>query len=132
MNELKEAIAKYGNIRPLHKARIAAEAVSAALNFAHPEPMSYLHKRERELPLRPLPRPTEFGIGKVFQAATAQAEWDNSDPFAFKRTVLHIRQGFVSPEDIIKEATRRTNARRVAKAKEVDDAKNKPDAATAG
>lgn len=110
--------------RPIHKANLLAAVVAAEKIRKHPEPMSLFHKREKagDVPPHVLPRP-DHGIGTVFKAATAMADWDNSDPFAFKRTVLHLRQGFLDPDTVIKEMGQRTLARRVAKAREVDNAK---------
>lgn len=119
--------------RPVHKANLLAGKVEAEKNRKHPEPMSLFHKREKagEIPGFVLPKP-DYGMGTVFKAATAMAEWDNSDPFAFKRTVLHVRQGYLLPDLIVKEMGQRTLARRVARAREVDNAKATVDGATTG
>lgn len=107
------------------KARLAAQ-VAAELNKAHPEPMSLIHKRQKNVdagifdPSHPKNRPS---LGMTDKAATAMAEWDNSDPFAYGRMALHVKQGLVDPAEIIKEMSQRTTARRVARAREIDRAK---------
>lgn len=65
-------------------------------------------------------RKPEVTLGQIEKAARAMAEWDNSDPFAYGRTALHVKQGYIDPNDIMKEVTQRTLARRAARAKEVD------------
>lgn len=101
-----------------------AANVEAEKNRKHPEPMSLFHKREKqgEIPPERLPKP-EYGMGTVETAARAVADWENSDPFAFKRTMLHVRQGYLDPKELVKEYTQRTLARRAAKIKEADSAK---------
>lgn len=69
-------------------------------------------------------RKPEVTLGKIEKAATAMAEWDNSDPFAYGRTALHVKQGYLDPNEVIKEVTQRTAARRVARAREVDNDRN--------
>lgn len=121
----------FGNIRPVHKARIAAEKLAATLNAKHPEPMSLMHKRVKqgEVPsdkmweLHPHYHKPEVTLGKKEKVATAVAAWDNSDPFAYGRAYLHVTQGYIAPEDTIKEAVQATIVRRRAKIKEVEHAK---------
>lgn len=90
-----------------------------------PEPMTMMRNREREIDLMfPLPyRKPSVTLGQIDKAATAVAEWENSDPFAYGRTALHVRQGYLDPAVLVKEMTQRTIARRVAKAREVDNEK---------
>jgi hypothetical protein len=111
--------------RPQHKARLAQERLNAATNAKHPEPMSLMHKREKagEIPAHVLPKPLHT-LGKIDNAATAMAQWDLSDPFSYNRTALYVKQGYVHPDDVVKEMTTRTIARRAARAKEVDNAKS--------
>lgn len=101
-------------------ANLAAK-VAAALDQKHPEPMSLMHKREKqgEVPLAALPRP-EVTLGKLEKVGRAVAAWDKSDPFAYGRAYLHAKQGFIHPEDTIKEMDQRTLARKIAKAREVE------------
>lgn len=124
MKSLKEREV-HGMIRPVHKARIAAEKVAAALNLKHPEPMSLMHKREKqgEVPPIALPRP-EVTLGKLEKVALSVAAWDKSNPFAYGRAYLHAKQGFIQPEETIKEMDQRTLARKVAKAREVEREKS--------
>lgn len=88
----------------------------------HPEPMTLMHKRERDLP--DTHRKPDVTMGLASKAAGAMADWDNSDPFAYGRTYLHVKQGYESPYDILKDIPKRTLERRIAKAREVEDAKS--------
>jgi len=107
--------------RANHKARLLQERLNAEKDKRHPEPMSLFHQRERdgEVPssVRPKPQVTK---GMIDKAATAMAEWDNSDPFAYARTALHVKQGFLNPREVVEEMQKRTVARRVARAREVE------------
>lgn len=122
--------------RPDHKAALLAEKVAAELNKKHPEPMTLMHKRvknkeipgegEGEVSLLRCGRvycPPEVSKGQIEKAARAMAAWDNSDPFAYGRTALHVSQGYLDPGEVVKEMSKRTIARQAAKRKEVDDAK---------
>lgn len=113
------------NKRPVHKAFLHLAKLGEELNRKHPEPMTLIHKREKagEIPLHRLPKP-QVSLGKIEKAAGAMADWDNSDPFAYGRTALHVRQGYLEADLVIKEMTQRTTAHRVAKAREVENAKS--------
>lgn len=108
----------------ISKANALAAKVQAALDAKHPEPMSIFRKRERlpELNGGEYHKP-EVTLGMKDKVASAVAAWNNSDPFAYGRAYLHVSQGYIHPEDTIKEMSQRTLARRAAKIKEVDDAK---------
>ncbi len=112
--------------RPVHKENLRLAMVAAELNKKHPEPMSIMHRRETagEIPKFALPKP-EVTLGMQEKAAIAMAAWDNSDPFSYGRTVLYVRQGYLDPKEVIKEMEQRTLARRVAKAREVDNETSK-------
>lgn len=123
--------------RPVHKAAVLDRRVQVELNRKHPEPMTLMHKREKngELPSEADTQIAMIRCGRVYckpevspglveKAALATAAWDNSDPFAYGRTALHVRQGYLSANDLIKEMSQRTLARQAAKRKEVDDAKS--------
>jgi len=107
-----------------HKEAVRLNKIAAELDRKHPEPMSLMHKREKqgEIPSAPMKKP-EHAKGVVERAATAWAEWENSDPFAYGRTALHVRQGYLDPKEVEREMGQRTIARRVAKAREVEHAK---------
>ena len=107
-----------------HKERVRLNKVQEELDRKHPEPMSLFHKREKtgEIPNQPLKKP-EYSKGVVEKAAAAMADWENSDPFAYGRTALHVRQGYLDPREVVKEMGQRTIARRVAKVREVENAK---------
>jgi hypothetical protein len=96
--------------------------LAASPKEKHPEPMTLIHKREKDLPDLPYRKP-EVTAGLAQRAAGTMADWDNSDPFAYGRTHLHVMQGYLSPKDLIEEMGKRTYARRLAKIKEVEDAK---------
>lgn len=108
--------------RPEHKKRLIAERLNAEDAARRPEPMSILRKRERELPEREsvLKSRNFVTAGMIQKAATAVADWDNSDPFAYGRMALHVKQGYLVSADVVKEFEQRTVARRVAKAREVE------------
>lgn len=112
--------------RPVHKENLRLARIQAELDHKRPEPMSLFHKREKQgmIPDPKLPLP-QHGMGVVDRAAKAMADWDNSDPFAYNRTALYVRQGYLRPDEIIKEMGMRTLARRAARIKEVDDATRK-------
>lgn len=112
----------FGNVRPVHKARLAAEKLQADKDQRHPEPMSIMRKRERELPNGEYRKP-EVTLGMKERVALAVAAWNNADPFAYGRAYLHVSQGYIDPEDTIKEMSQRTLARQAAKIAEVDNAK---------
>jgi hypothetical protein len=89
-----------------------------------PEPMTLLHNREKGVDQGIYSSPKGVAtLGEIDKAATAMAEWDNSDPFAYNRTALYVRQGFLDPNEVVKEMGQRTIARRVARAREVENAK---------
>lgn len=88
----------------------------------HPEPMSLMHKREKDLPPLPYRKP-EVTQGAAEKAAGAMADWDNSDPFSYGRTMLYVKQGYIDPRDTIKDMSKRTLERRLAKVREIEDAK---------
>lgn len=123
-SELAEARKAYGMKRPLHKMRIAQAALQAERDRKHPEPMSIFHKREKqkEIPEVKLPKPM-VTLGQIEKASFAMSQWENSDPFSFDRTALHLKQGYLNADDVIKEMGQRTLARRAAKVREVDNAK---------
>lgn len=56
------------------------------------------------------PRPT-YAPRVLIDAATAHARANNSDPFAYGRVMLHMRQGLEFPSDIKADADRLLAAR---------------------
>lgn len=112
------------NKRPNHKARLRLNEIAEGIAKAHPEPMTLMHRREKdgELPVRKLPKPLHT-LGTIDKAATAMAAWENSDPFSYNRTALYVKQGYIDPKEVIEEMSKRTIARRVAREREVDRAK---------
>jgi hypothetical protein len=66
-------------------------------------------------------RKPEVTRGKIEAAATAAATWDNSDPFAYGRTALHVKQGYLDPEKVVEETHKRTIARRVARERDTKE-----------
>lgn len=121
--------------RPVHKANIINAKKTTAVDYAHPEPMSLMRKREKELDRQfsyidrngkrheaPHRKP-EVTNGSADKAATAAAEWDLNDPFTYSRTFLHTKQGYINSDDAVKEFAMRTLARRAARIREVDSAK---------
>jgi len=73
--------------------------------------------REKEVDTmypRPYRKP-EVSPGRVEQAAQAVAAWDNSDPFAYGRTALYARQGYIDVEETVSSMNKRALARKVAK-----------------
>lgn len=115
-------------VRPDHKKALRLNAVAVELNRKHPEPMSLFHKREQMGEIPPRHRKPEITRGEAERAAEAMAAWDNSDPFAYGRTFLHTKQGYINSREVVEEMHKRTVARRVAKAREVDNAKQQPKA----
>lgn len=109
---------------PKAEARLKEEKAVKELNAKHPEPMSIFHKREKsgEIPSERLKKP-DVTAGQAAKAGEAMAAWDNSDPFAYGRTVLYVKQGYLRSDEVVKEMSQRTLARRVAKSREVDSAK---------
>lgn len=89
------------------------------------EPMHTMLRRyeeiERSEPLEY--RKPEVSLGKLDAVARAVADWDLSDPFAYGRTYLYAKQGYIEPEEIIKDYHMRTLARRVARVREVEASK---------
>lgn len=91
------------------------------------EPMTLMHKRQREIDsTQPA---TILAMGKwsyhkpqhskgVLEAtAHAVASWEISDPFAYGRTYLHTKQGYIDPLQTIADMSSRVAARRAARAK---------------
>lgn len=113
------------------EARLIANT-AAELNKKHPEPMSLFHKREKmgEIPKGDffIYRKPEIPAGVAERAADAMAAWDNSDPFARGRTLLHVKQGYLIPSEVEKEMSLRTIARKAAKVREVEAMKRRTDA----
>lgn len=109
---------------PVHKANLLSARVSAELNKKHPEPMNFMHKRQKNVDLGLYDPQRGATLGQIEKAASAMAAWENSDPFAYGRTALHVRQGYLRSDEVVKEMTMRTIARRAAKVKEVEDAKS--------
>lgn len=110
-------------VRIEHKKAIRLNAVAAELDRKHPEPMMLFHKREKAGEIPAFPRKPEITRGEASQAAEAMAAWDNSDPFAYGRTFLHVKQGYLNSREVVEEMHKRTVARKIAKAREVDRAK---------
>lgn len=121
--------------RPDHKAEVLRVMKRDELDKARPEPMGLMRKREKEIPsdlaaelsVRRCGKvycPPEVTAGVIEQTAKVVAAWDNSDPFAYGRTALHVRRGLIISRDLVKEMSQRTLARQAAKRKEVDDAKS--------
>lgn len=110
--------------RPVHKAAVLALKQRNEQDRLHPEPMSLMHKREKNSSLDIPPRKGMATIGQIMKAAKAAAEWDNADPFAYGRMALHVSQGFVNSTDIVEEMTQRTAKRKTAKRREIDNAKS--------
>lgn len=117
------------NKRPKHKAAIHLARLNAERDKRRPEPMFEFQRRIDNKYLdsdidtvRILKR--EATLGRIEKAAIADAEWNNSDPFAYGRTALYVKQGWIDPEKHVEELHKRTLARRVAREREVDSAKN--------
>lgn len=111
--------------RSRHKAAIEAAKKAVEVNRLHPEPMSLFHRREKNGEVSNVA--SRKGVatrGEIEKAAFAMAAWDSSDPFAYGRTALHVEQGFLNSDEVVKEMSHRTLARQAAKRKEVDDAKS--------
>ena len=111
--------------RPNHKRHLIEARLNAEESRRRPEPMTLMHKREKFLHLEPEGKP-DHTAGTVDKAARAIADWDLSDPFAYGRTALHVRQGFLDPKEITEDYYKRTVARRVARAREVEREKSTP------
>lgn len=122
--------------RRAHKQALVDAKHEAEQNRLHPEPMSLMHKRVKDhsvpddaaanISLYRCGKvycPPEVSKGQIAQAAQAMAAWDNSNPFAYGRTVLHVTRGYLRSDEIVKEAWQRAMQRRAARVKEVDDAK---------
>lgn len=111
------------NKRPVHKENLRLRKAEAEYNRTHPAVMQLFRKREKdgEIPEKTLARPM-VSLGQIDKAASAMAAWDNSDPFAYGRTALYVKQGYLQSDVVIKEMSQRTMARRIAKAREVDNA----------
>lgn len=109
--------------RKAHKEVLRLNKVAEELNKKHPEPMTLFHKREKQGEIPAFRVRPEVTKGAAHKAAEAMAAWDNSDPFAYGRTYLHTKQGFLNSKVVVEEMHNRTVARRVAKAREVDRAK---------
>lgn len=90
-----------------------------------PEPMNLMHKREKMIDeMFPLPyRKPEVTLGAIEKAARAAADWDLNDPFAYGRTALHVKQGYLDPLAVVKEMEERTVARKAARRKEAEKEK---------
>lgn len=118
-------------VRKAHKETLRLAHLASELNRLHPEPMTMMRKREKEIDSLTrlndgsfaVYRKPQVTLGQIDKAATAAAEWDLNDPFAYGRTALHVKQGYLDADMVIKEMSLRTIARRSAKAKEVDSAK---------
>lgn len=115
------------------KARKEQERIAAETHRKHPEPMFLFARRQDPFVSRPTlfekdVKETEVlrlnaTLGRIEKAARASAVWNNSDPFDYGRTALHVRKGWIDPESAEKEFRQRSLARAAAKRKEVDDAK---------
>jgi hypothetical protein len=134
--ELAEAKRLFGSQRhPVRKLRARTARLNAENAKKHPEPMFHFARRQDTKVSRPTlieldAQDTEIlkreaTLGRIEKAARASAEWNNSDPFAYGRTALHVKQGYLDPEAVEREFRNRTLARQAAKRKEVDDAKGK-------
>jgi hypothetical protein len=88
-----------------------------------PEPMHTMQRRyeyiERHEPKQYV-KPQYMPAGVVETVARAVADWDLSDPFAYGRTALYARQGYIDVEQTIADYNLRTIARKAAKRREVD------------
>jgi hypothetical protein len=108
--------------RPNHKRQLRLNEANEAISRLHPEPMTLIHKREKMIreDFPPVYRKPPHTLGTIDKAATAMAQWENSDPFSYNRTALYVRQGYLEPQLLIEEMEKRTLARRVARAREVE------------
>lgn len=106
--------------RKVHKEMVRHAAHVAAVNKAHPEPMTLMHKREKMIheDFARVYRKPPVTLGMIDKAAAAMAAWDNSDPFAYDRAALYVKQGYINPEEALTEMHKRTVARRVARERE--------------
>lgn len=116
------------------KDRNRLNAIEAEKNRKHPEPMTLMKRRfeSGEVPSEADAKISMSRCGRQFckpevtpgaaeKAAQAMAEWDNSDPFAYGRTLLHVKQGFVSANTFVEEMQKRTIARRAARIREIEN-----------
>lgn len=90
------------------------------------EPMHTMLNRYREIEKDYPAKYTkpQVTLGRIEATAQAVADWDLSDPFAYGRAALYVRQGYIEPEQTIKDYHMRTVARRAARVKEVEDEKH--------
>lgn len=80
-----------------------------------PEPMKVI--REREKDVMSLPDPYRVPLYKediVIEAASAYADFNNSDPFAFQRILMLCRRGIENPYQIAAEAKSHLRARQIS------------------
>lgn len=56
----------------------------------------------------------------VEEAATVYAEWENSDPFAGPRMLMHLHRGLDAADKVFAEALKRVQNRRRQKVAEVE------------
>lgn len=98
------------------------------MNIKLPEPLQTMLKRydyiERNEPknyVKPQDRPGNYlPEGQIQAAAEAVASWDLSDPFAYGRTALHARQGYLDAKKTAEDFHLRTVSRRTARVREVE------------
>lgn len=115
--------------RKNHKEALRLNAKDVAQNKAHPEPMSFIHKRQKNLDQGLFDPQRDITLGSAEKVAHAVADWELSDPFAFGRTFLHAKKGLLDPLKLSEEMHMRTVARKAAKVKAVEDAKKRGDLA---
>jgi hypothetical protein len=69
-----------------------------------PEPMALIMGRAEEILRQPDFRKPHVDGRRVHEAAKAWALVDVSDPFAYARMALHLRQGYELVSDILEDA----------------------------
>lgn len=90
-----------------------------ALSQRFPEPMTLMERRRKELDRvfgpdnKPWPKP-KVDWAKTEEAAQLTADWDRTDPFAYGRVKLHMRQGYVNVDQQAREMKARLLAQKIA------------------
>jgi hypothetical protein len=96
-----------------------ADQINPRARDKHPEPLGTMMHRyqeiENEYPPTYLNPNRHEGKGVLERAAHADAEWNNSDPFAYGRAFLNLQKGHLIPKEHEKEMAQRTLARQAAR-----------------
>lgn len=102
-------LAKPHSPKPQRTIKVEVPGALAVMNKRWQEEVQNLPDRYRE------PEQTSLYLASCQLAARMQADWDNSDPHVYKRTLMHCLRGLLNPAEVQSEVRKRMVARQVSR-----------------